>query len=60
MLIVFMAGSWNWNISSVSTEAIYVSRLKLISERDYFGLQTVTEQTGPQKQSEQQYWSACV
>jgi hypothetical protein len=36
MLMVFAAGSWNWKISSASTEWIYVSWLKLISEGDVF------------------------
>jgi hypothetical protein len=33
MLMVFARGSWNWNISSVSTESIYVSWPELTSER---------------------------
>jgi hypothetical protein len=60
MPMVFAAGSWNWKISSASTESIYVCWQKLICERETsFGLQTmfVTEQTGPQREAGQQYWS---
>jgi hypothetical protein len=63
MPMVFAAGSWNWNISSVSTESKYVSLQTLICERDtLFGLKTLffTGQTGPQRKAQQQYWSVEV
>jgi hypothetical protein len=32
--MVFAAGSWNWNTSSVSTESIYLSSVKLLLDRE--------------------------